>query len=452
MQSTDGNVLPALATVATSCRPTGRVSQKHRTLTTVTDLRGGLVTFLGSAYIVVLIPAMLRADASSAPMTTVAATALACAFGSALFAMVARLPFAVGPGIVPASIIAAFLASGIPFPVILGIEFFAGLLFLIIALSGGIKTLVSRMSPVLKAAGQIAIGLYLFLAALKAAGILPGVHAAAASGMGTQGLIFLIGLAVVLGVTNSKRYRGYAILLGITVAVIGAAAFGFSAAPTTAFALPDIRLFAPDVAAAFDLQYLDEMLILLYVVIVDVVATLETIAVCSPEMRDTDGRPKHFDRSILMSALLFLISPFLGTAPLVIFFESLGGVLSGARTVRASMVMVVGFVVLLFFAPLANAIPAFACAVALGYIGYAITKYAAMNLPMDPNSLTIARQGRYLAGTAIIAMLVTQSIALTIFCLFAAYPISALKSGQKVHLWEYLAALVCSGFVVILLH
>jgi len=71
------------------------VSQKHRTLTTMTDLRGGLVTFLGSAYIVVLIPALLRADASSAPMTTVAATALACAFGSALFAMVARLPFAV---------------------------------------------------------------------------------------------------------------------------------------------------------------------------------------------------------------------------------------------------------------------------------------------------------------------------------------------------------------------
>lgn len=101
MQSTDGNVLPAMATGATSCRPKGRVSPKHETLATMTDLRGGLVTFLGSAYIVVLIPALLRVDASSAPMTTVAGTALACAFGSALFLMAARLPFAVGPGHCP---------------------------------------------------------------------------------------------------------------------------------------------------------------------------------------------------------------------------------------------------------------------------------------------------------------------------------------------------------------
>jgi xanthine/uracil/vitamin C permease (AzgA family) len=81
----------------------------------LSDLRGGLVTWLGSIYIVVLIPAILGMDASGAPIASVSSTALACAAGTIVFAMVTGLPFAIGPGIVPASIVATFLASGIPF-------------------------------------------------------------------------------------------------------------------------------------------------------------------------------------------------------------------------------------------------------------------------------------------------------------------------------------------------
>jgi AGZA family xanthine/uracil permease-like MFS transporter len=69
-----------------------------RNLTLAKDLRGGLVAFLGSAYIAVLIPALLRSGADSAPITAVAGTALACAVGCVLFGLVTRLPFAVGPG------------------------------------------------------------------------------------------------------------------------------------------------------------------------------------------------------------------------------------------------------------------------------------------------------------------------------------------------------------------
>lgn len=61
------------------------------------DLRGGLVALLGSAYIAVLTPALLRSGADSAPITTADGTALACAVGYVFFGLVTRLPFAMGP-------------------------------------------------------------------------------------------------------------------------------------------------------------------------------------------------------------------------------------------------------------------------------------------------------------------------------------------------------------------
>ena len=160
------------------------------------------------------------------------------------------------------------------------------------------------------------------------------------------------------------------------MASAGAAASGLLAWPDAAFQVPTLALFQPDLAGAFDLRYLDETLVLLYVVVVDVVATLETIATCSPAMRNDDGRPRRFDRALFTSALVFLASPFLGTAPMLVLFESLGGVMSGARTAIAALVCAAGFVALLFVAPLAQAIPAFACAVALGFIGLEITRHA----------------------------------------------------------------------------
>jgi adenine/guanine/hypoxanthine permease len=446
----DGHVPAGLAAplTASPAPPSAKAPGWHAH---ATDLRGGLVTFLSSVYIVLLIPAILRVDSLPSGLMTVAATAFACALGTALFALYTRQPFAIGPGIVPASMVAAFLASGIPFQVVLGIEFFAGLLFAVLVLTGGVGAWVRRMSPALKTAGQIAIGLYLFLAALKVAGIMHAEPSTGHAMLDQKSWLFLMGLASVFVLMNIRRFQGYAILAGMVVATAGAAAVGMMQWPASTFAVPQLQLFAPDLAGAMQLQYLDEMLILLYVVVVDVVATLETIAICSPRLRAPDGRLQNFDRSMLMSAVVFLISPLLGTTPMLIFFESLGGVMSGARTWRAAAVMVMGFVAVMFFAPLAGVIPAFACAVALGYIGYVITKYAVIHIQIDPATLQISRLSRYLIAIAIVVTLVTQSIALAIFCLFAVYPVCALKAGQTLRAGDMVAACVCMAFIAMML-
>ena len=153
--------LPAAAPVASRSAAVAR------------DVRGGLVTFLGSICIAALIPSMINGGAGG-EVTSVAGTALACVLGTLLFAGFTRLPFAVGPGIVPAAIVASYLASGIPFATVMGIELIAGGLLATLVAFGLIGRWVRRMPALLKTAGQIAIGLYLLQAALKAAGVLGG--------------------------------------------------------------------------------------------------------------------------------------------------------------------------------------------------------------------------------------------------------------------------------------
>ena len=98
-------------------------------------------------------------------------------------------------------------------------------------------------------------------------------------------------------------------LAGVAVAALGGAAFGLVMLPDRAWEWPALQLHGPDLRAALDWRYADEVLILLYVAMVDVVA--------------------------------------------------------------------LGFTLVMFYSPLAMAVPASACAVALACIGYNITKHAA---------------------------------------------------------------------------
>lgn len=408
------------------------------------DLRGGLATLMGSIFIAALIPSMLNGGGGGAAVTSVAVTAAACVVGTLLFAAVTRLPFAVGPGIVPASIMASYLAAGIPLPTVMGIVLLAGLLFALLVGLGLVGRWVRRMPPLLKTAGEIAIGVYLLLAALRAGGVMLADLPHGGPELSTGAWLFLAGVASVFLLGRHRVLGGYATLIGVAVAAVGSAAFGLVDLPDRAWELPALQLHWPDLGAALDWRHADEVLILLYVVMVDVVATLETLARCEPELQDADGSLRHFDKALRMSAVVFVLSPFLGTAPMLVFFESLGGVLSGARTALAAAVVALGFALVMFYSPLAMAVPAGACAVALAYIGYNITKHAALSLPHARDEPQPARLGRHLASAALLLVVAANYLAVALFALFVLYPLLAWLSDQEVRPGEIGAALVAA--------
>lgn len=394
------------------------------------DVRGGLATLMASICIAALIPSILNAGAAL-PVSSVATTAFACVLGTVLFAAATRLPFAVGPGIVPASIVATWLASGTPFATVMGMTLVAAAGFTLLVAFGLVGRFVRHMPPALKTAGEIAIGLYLLLAALRAAGVMQADLGNGVPELGTGAWLFLAGLAAVFLLARHPRLGGYATLIGVAVAAVGSALLGTGTLPERAFEWPALSFVRPDVAAALDWRHADEILVLLYVILVDVVATLETLASCEPEMRDAQGNLRGFDKALRASAGLLLLSPFLGTAPMLVFFENLGGLLSGARTARAALVAAGGFALVMLYSPLAALVPAGACAVALAYIGYNITKHAAFSLPLAAADRGQARLGRHLATAALLLVVASHYLAMALFALFVLYPLLAWLSDQK---------------------
>src|SRR6476660_6178617 len=101
-----------------------------------TEAIAGITTFFTMAYIVVVNPQILSADGKSgmAFSGVLTATVIICFTMTLLMGLYARLPFAVAPGM---GINAFFtytiiLGKGVPWPVPLGIIFWAGVFFLLI--------------------------------------------------------------------------------------------------------------------------------------------------------------------------------------------------------------------------------------------------------------------------------------------------------------------------------
>ncbi len=136
---------------------------------------------------------------------------------------------------------------------------------------------------------------------------------------------------------------------------------------------------------------------------------------------------------------------------MLVFFENLGGLLSGARTVLAALVVAAGFALVMVYSPLASAVPAGACAVALAFVGYSITKHAVMSLPLTDPDKGVARLARHLATAALLMVVAAHYLAMALFGLFALYPLLAWLSDQKPRVADFASAAVAVGLLVTIL-
>ncbi len=99
-----------------------------------TEIIAGITTFFTMSYIVFVNPAILSTSGTGMPFSGVlTATVLVCALMTLLMGLYADLPFGVAPGM---GLNAFFtftivLQGGVPWPVALGIVFWAGVLFLL---------------------------------------------------------------------------------------------------------------------------------------------------------------------------------------------------------------------------------------------------------------------------------------------------------------------------------
>ena len=161
-------------------RKVGRLDRffelSERGSTLASEIRGGVVTFIAMAYIVVLNPIILSAakdvDGHSLGFAQVsAATSLAAGVMTILFGLIARLPFAfAGLGI--NSFLATTVVGQVIWPEAMGLVVINGIIIVILAATG-LRTLIFDAVPMqLKLAITAGIGAFILVIGLVDAGFI----------------------------------------------------------------------------------------------------------------------------------------------------------------------------------------------------------------------------------------------------------------------------------------
>ncbi len=117
------------------------------------------------------------------------------------------------------------------------------------------------------------------------------------------------------------------------------------------------------------MNFIVVMLSFLFVDMFDTIGTLIGVS-DKAVMLDEDGKLPNVKQALMADAIATSAGAILGTSTTTTFVESSAGVGAGARTGLASIVTGLLFLLAIFFAPIFTAIPGFATAPALIFVGF----------------------------------------------------------------------------------
>ena len=134
---------------------------------------GGLTTFLTISYIIFVNPAVLSLTGmDKGALVTV--TCIATAIGSFLGGILGNVPISLAPGVGLNAFFTFTLVkgNGIPWEDALGVVFFSGVFYLILAICGVREKIINSIPQQLSIAATVGIGLFLSLIGLKSMGVI----------------------------------------------------------------------------------------------------------------------------------------------------------------------------------------------------------------------------------------------------------------------------------------
>jgi AGZA family xanthine/uracil permease-like MFS transporter len=338
------------------------------------EILAGFTTFLTMAYIIIVNPAILEA-AGIPKGPSMTATILSAAFGTLIMGFYAKRPFAIAPYMGENAFIAFTVVKGLGFPwqTALGAIFIAGVLFTVLTVLKIRGWLAEAIPPSLKYSFAVGIGLFLAFIGLNETGIVacgvPGAPVCLGRVTAAPVLIAIAGFMVIAWLMV-KRIHG-AIVIGILFATLLSTAFGVSPVPRELLSLPpDPRpiLMQMDIAGALSPKALPVVLIIFVMAFVDTVGTLVGLS-ARAGLLDEKGNLPEIEKPMLADAIANLIAPALGTTTTGAYIESAAGIEEGGRTGFTSVVVAALFLLALFFAPIATAVPPHAYGTALIIIG-----------------------------------------------------------------------------------
>ena len=361
-----------------------------------TEVVAGVTTFMTMAYILAVNPSILSASGMDSNAILMA-TALASFIGTLAMAFLANYPFALAPGLGLNAYFAYTVCGvmGYSWQVALLAVFVEGLIFIVLSVTNVREAIFNAIPMQLKKGVSVGIGLFIAFIGFQNAGIVVNSDSTLVTVIdftadfrtaGISALLAIIGTFIIV-ILHIKKVRG-SILIGIFATwilgilcqltglyTVAPDAGYYSLLPSwSSFSVTSLGLtfgqcFKADFGAV---KITDFIVIILAFLLVDIFDTLGTLIGCANKanMLDKAGRLPRIKQALLADAIATSAGAVLGTSTTTTFVESSSGVAEGGRTGLASVVTGFLFLLAIFFAPIFTAIPGFATAPALLFVGF----------------------------------------------------------------------------------
>ena len=355
---------------------------KENKTTVRTEVVAGITTFMTMAYILAVNPSILSASGMDAQAVLIA-TALASFIGTIA-----------GLGLNAYFAYTVCGSMGYSWQIALFAVFVEGIIFIVLSLTNVREAIFNAIPLQLKKGVSVGIGLFVAFIGLQNGKIV--VDSATLVSLvdfrqdfhtvGISALLAIIG-TFIIAILYVKKVRG-AILIGIFATwilgiicqftgiytVVPEAGY-YSLIPAwSSFNLGAISsTFGQCFKADFNgLKIFDFIAIVFSFLFVDIFDTLGTLIGCAnkADMLDKDGKLPRIKEALLADAIATSAGAVLGTSTTTTFVESSAGVAEGGRTGLSSIVTGLLFLVAIFLSPIFIAIPGFATAPALLFVGF----------------------------------------------------------------------------------
>lgn len=458
-----------------SGQPIGRIDRyfeiSKRGSTVGREVRGGLVTFVAMAYIVILNPIILSSgvdvNGDSLPFQALSAvTALTAGVMTILFGLVSRLPFAFAAGLGINAFLAFSVVGQVTWPEAMAIVVINGLLIVLLAVTGLRRMIFDAVPVELKIAITVGIGLFIAFIGFVNAGFVTATGAASppvglgvGGSVGTVPTLMFVFTLVVTGVLVARKIKGgllIGLVSGTVVSVIVEAIWHLGSAvdnpggwgltvPTlegSPLSVPDLSLLG---AVSFDFGRVGVVTLimlvftLLFTNFFDAMGTFTGLS-REAELADQRGNFPRLKSALVVEGLGAVAGGLTSSSSNTVFIESGAGIGEGARTGLANVVTGAVFLLAMFFTPLTQIVPTEVAAAALVVVG-AMMMSQIQHIDFSDFSVLLP------VFLTVSVMPLTYSIANGIGAGFVSWVvIHALSGGaRKVHwlLWA-----VAAGFVI----
>ena len=388
-----------------STRTASRVDRffriRERGSTVGTEVRGGLVTFVTMAYIVILNPIILsgKPDVEGAVLDFSqlgAVTALTAGVMTILFGLVTRLPFAFAAGLGINAFVAFTVVGHVTWPEAMALVAINGLVIVVLAATGLRKLIFDAVPMQLKLAITVGIGLFIaFIGFVNAGFVTAAASPPVALGVGGSvatipTLIFVVTL-LLTGVLVARKVKG-GILIGLVsgtvLAVIveaiwhvgakgdknpGGWGLSIPTLPKELVSLPDLSLIGHvDLFGSFGRVGAVAALMLVFTLVFtnffDAMGTMTGLAK-EADLADEKGNFPRLKSSLIIEGVGAVVGGATSGSSNTVFIESGAGIGEGARTGFANLVTGGLFLIAMFFTPLVSIVPTEVAAAALVIVG-----------------------------------------------------------------------------------